>query len=131
MRTIGGFAADSKESCSILSKTPFVVHFVSLVPFVVLTIRSRFLMAKLILGCGYLGLRVARRWLAAGEVVHAVTRSPERANALKQQGLKPIVADVADPSSIAGDLPEAETVLYAIGFDAKAGKSRRKSSSTG
>ena len=83
-------------------------------------------MAKLILGCGYLGLRVARRWLAAGEVVHAVTRSPERANALQQQGLKPIVADIADAGSFAGRLPGAETVLYAIGFDAKAGKSRQE-----
>jgi nucleoside-diphosphate-sugar epimerase len=83
-------------------------------------------MAKLILGCGYLGLRVARRWHAAGEVVHAVTRSAERANALEQQRLKPIVADVADRTSLAGQLLEVETVLYAIGFDAKAGKSRQE-----
>jgi uncharacterized protein YbjT (DUF2867 family) len=39
-------------------------------------------MAKLILGCGYLGRRVARLWLAAGEEVYAVTRSAERAELL-------------------------------------------------
>jgi nucleoside-diphosphate-sugar epimerase len=81
-------------------------------------------MSKLILGCGYLGLRVARKWIAAGDVVHAVTRSTERADELAREGLRPVVADVADAESIAGRLPEAETVLYAIGYDAKAGKSR-------
>ncbi|HEV2968476.1 MAG TPA: NAD-dependent epimerase/dehydratase family protein [Pirellulales bacterium] len=83
-------------------------------------------MTKLILGCGYLGLRVARRWLEAGEVVHAVTRSPERAAEFARQGLKPIVADVAEPDMLAGRLPEAETVLYAIGYDSRAGRSREE-----
>ncbi len=83
-------------------------------------------MAKLILGCGYLGLQVARQWLAGGETVHAVTRSAERASEFKRMGLSPIVADVSDLASLAGRLPETETVLYAIGFDAKAGKSRKE-----
>ena len=39
-------------------------------------------MAKLIVGCGYLGGRVARRWLAAGETVYAVTRSTQHAGVL-------------------------------------------------
>jgi nucleoside-diphosphate-sugar epimerase len=82
-------------------------------------------MTKLILGCGYLGLRVAREWIAASDVVHAVSRSVERADELAREGLRPIVADVANAESIAGRLPEAETVLYAIGYDAKAGKSRQ------
>jgi nucleoside-diphosphate-sugar epimerase len=83
-------------------------------------------MAKLILGCGYLGLRVARRWLAAGESVDAVTRRPERAAELAALGVKPIVADVADQDSLAGRLPSAETVLYAIGYDAGSGRSRNE-----
>jgi nucleoside-diphosphate-sugar epimerase len=83
-------------------------------------------MVKLVLGCGYLGLRVARQWLAAGQVVHAVTRSAERANELEREGLKLIVADVSDPGSLADRLPEAETVLYAIGYDATSGKSRKE-----
>jgi nucleoside-diphosphate-sugar epimerase len=81
-------------------------------------------MAKLIFGCGYLGLRVARRWLAAGDAVFAVTRTSQRAEALERQGIRPIVADVAIRSSLVGRLPEAETLLYAIGYDRTSGRSR-------
>ena len=73
-------------------------------------------MAKLIVGCGYLGSRVARRWLAAGETVYAVTRSTEHAGVLAQGGLRPIVADVTRPESL-GRLPATETVLYAVAYD--------------
>ncbi|MCI0361893.1 MAG: SDR family oxidoreductase [Planctomycetaceae bacterium] len=73
-------------------------------------------MAKLIFGCGYLGLRVARLWKAGGDKVHAVTRSTERGAALATEGLAAIVADVTDPSQLV--LPQdVETVLWAVGFD--------------
>ena len=78
-------------------------------------------MAKLICGCGYLGLRVAERWLEAGEQVFAVTRSSRRAEELKGRGLSPLLADVTDPATLA-DLPAASTLLYAVGFDRSAGK---------
>lgn len=78
-------------------------------------------MAKLICGCGYLGMRVAQRWLEAGEQVFAVTRSPRRAEEFRERGLSPIVADVTDPSTLT-DLPAASTLLYAVGFDRSAGK---------
>lgn len=74
------------------------------------------LQAALVVGCGYLGLRVARRWLAAGRRVYAVTRWPQRAAALAAEGLRPVLADVTVASSLAG-LPPAETVLYAVGRD--------------
>ena len=73
-------------------------------------------MAKLIFGCGYLGLRVARLWQAAGHNVHAVTRSAERAADLASAGHLPIVADITS----AGDaqLPaDVDTVLFAVGYD--------------
>ncbi len=79
-------------------------------------------MAKLLLGCGYLGRRVAEVWHASGETVHVVTRSVEHARQFRQQGLTPIVADVARPATLV-DLPSAETVLYAVGFDRTAGLS--------
>lgn len=82
-------------------------------------------MAKLIFGCGYLGLRVARRWREAGEQVYAVTRSASRAAALQAEGLLPFVADVRDGQSLA-QLPVADTVLYAIGFDRAAGGTIRE-----
>ena len=72
-------------------------------------------MAKVIFGCGYLGLRVARLWLGAGEHVYAVTRSPERATLLAAEGLVPIVADIAAFGSISLP-PDTETVLWAVGY---------------
>ncbi|MBX9787548.1 MAG: NAD-dependent epimerase/dehydratase family protein [Pirellulales bacterium] len=83
---------------------------------------------KLIFGCGYLGARVARRWLAAGDRVLAVTRSAERAADLRQQGIAPIVADVTDANTLVAlaELPPLDTVLYAIGFDRRLENSRQQ-----
>lgn len=80
-------------------------------------------MAKLIVGCGYLGSRVARRWLAAGDEVAAVTRSRQRVEQLRREGLRPLVADVTRPETLRG-LPPAETVLYTVGYDPRSGNSR-------
>ncbi len=82
-------------------------------------------MAKLIIGCGYLGLRVARRWLDEGETVHALTRSADRAIEFEQLGIAPIIGDVTVSESLAR-LPICETLLYAIGYDAAAGRSRQQ-----
>ncbi len=80
-------------------------------------------MSKLIFGCGYLGLRVARRWRAAGETaVHVVTRSAERAATLSAEGFIPQVADVTQPETLR-DLPAADTVLFAVGYDRASGRS--------
>src|SRR5262245_35823278 len=80
---------------------------------------------KLIIGCGYLGRRVARRWIAQGETVFALTRSAERAGEFRGSGIEPIVGDVTDPASLA-ELTAVETALYAVGFDRDSGKSIRE-----
>jgi len=81
---------------------------------------------RLVVGCGYLGERVARRWLAAGDHVVAVTRRPARAAELAAVGIEPLVADVtADPFTASGRLPAAATVFWAVGFDRAAGASHR------
>jgi nucleoside-diphosphate-sugar epimerase len=77
---------------------------------------------KLIFGCGYLGLRVARLWSTAGHTVHPVTRDSKRAAELTRQGYSPLVADVLRPATLA-HLPAAETVLYAVGYDRGSGAS--------
>src|SRR4051794_19097800 len=77
-------------------------------------------MVKLVVGCGYLGARVARLWRASGEQVHVVTRKLERAREFERAGYLPIVADVTRPESLAG-LPAADTVLFAVGFDRASG----------
>lgn len=76
-------------------------------------------MTKLIFGCGYLGERVAKRWQHAGHEVIVVTRSAARAAEFQRDGYQTIVADVTQPDSLR-NLPSAETVLYAVGFDRSA-----------
>lgn len=77
-------------------------------------------MSRLVVGCGYLGLRVARLWRDAGEHVFAVTRSARRADDLAAEGLDPLVADIMCPDTLGG-LPTAETVLFAVGLDRASG----------
>jgi len=77
--------------------------------------------AHLILGCGYLGRVVARRWLAAGHQVAALTRS--RADELRAIGIEPVLGDVTDPAL---RLPAADTVVYAVGLDRSSGKPMRE-----
>lgn len=76
---------------------------------------------KLVIGCGYLGMRVARAWLAHGDTVYATTRSSARADEWRASGIRPLVADVTDRASLAS-LPSADTVLFAVGYDRAAGK---------
>lgn len=78
----------------------------------------------LILGCGYLGERVAVVWHALGRPVTAVTRSPTRADQWRKRGWTPLIGDVCDPPSLA-NLPEVDTVLFAIGYDRQAPHSQR------
>jgi len=82
-------------------------------------------MQRLVIGCGYLGLRAARAWLAQGDSVAALTRSSERSAELRALGIEPIVGDVLAPDSLA-NLPAAETVLYAVAFDRRGTASRRE-----
>ena len=50
--------------------------------------------SKLIIGCGYLGKRVAAEWLDQGQRVSALTRSEEHADRFRSQGIEPIIGDV-------------------------------------
>jgi nucleoside-diphosphate-sugar epimerase len=68
-------------------------------------------MDKLIIGCGYLGTRVAVRWIAQGHTVHALTRGREAD--LAALGIQPIRGDVRELPDLA-KLPAADTVLYAV-----------------
>jgi nucleoside-diphosphate-sugar epimerase len=80
-------------------------------------------MSVLIVGCGYLGLRAAKAWVAAGREVYALTRN--RADELRNHGVEPITGDVLDPESLKA-LPPTDTVLYAVGLDRTAGKPMRE-----
>ena len=74
-----------------------------------------------VVGCGYLGLRVAQAWRATGRRVFALTRG--RTAELAAAGLEPIVGDVTDYGLSV--LPAVGTLLYAVGMDRRAGPSMR------
>lgn len=82
----------------------------------------------LVIGCGYLGRRVAERWRLQGRRVIALTRG--RSAELRAGGIEPVVGDVLDPKSLTG-LPTAATVLYAVGLDRTTGRSMREVSIEG
>ena len=84
--------------------------------------------ARLVVGCGYLGERVARRWLDRGDRVVAVTRSPARAEVLAAAGIEPLILDVtADKPGwerLFGERgPGVATIFWAVGFDRSGGRS--------
>lgn len=79
-------------------------------------------MRKLIIGCGYLGRRVAAAWLAEGHEIFAVTRSENRAKQLRADGVQPIVGDLAISRSLPR-LPPVESILHSVGFDRSADQS--------
>ena len=64
---------------------------------------------RLIVGCGYVGRRVASRWLRQGDLVFAITRSIARANELRPLGIQPIVWDWLD-----GAQPSIENALQPL-----------------
>ena len=80
---------------------------------------------KLIIGCGYVGQRVAQRWLAQGDEVWAVTRSSQRAAEWAASQITPIVGDVLRPADWP-DLPAFDVALWAVGLDRTAGHSQRE-----
>lgn len=69
---------------------------------------------RLVVGCGYLGRRVAARWLMQGHRVLATTRGQE--DQLRSLGLLPVRANVLEPLSLES-LPVCQTVAYSVGFD--------------
>lgn len=69
-------------------------------------------------GCGYLGERIARLWLDAGDQVYATTRGG-RADALARAGFRPVTLDVTQGAL--GTLPEVDTVVFAVGGGRQSG----------
>ncbi len=67
--------------------------------------------AALILGCGYIGRRVAALEQAAGARVSALARSTERAKELKAAGIVALRGDLDDPATLQG-LSAAGTLVY-------------------
>src|SRR5262245_27458277 len=82
-------------------------------------------LSRLIIGCGYVGRRAARRWVAHGDQVFALTRSESNAAQLRAMGVTPILGDILDAASLQS-LPATDMLLYAVGLDRKSGRSQRE-----
>lgn len=70
-------------------------------------------------------MQVALRWLAEGGAVWAVTRDAGRCPALAAAGIRPLVADIMAPETLR-QLPRADTILFAVGYDRTSGHSIRQ-----
>jgi nucleoside-diphosphate-sugar epimerase len=70
-------------------------------------------MSIFIVGCGYLGERVAAKISSAGIATHALTRQKERAQQFQQRGWHAHVGDWLNPTSLS-NLPRVDTLLIAV-----------------
>lgn len=68
----------------------------------------------LIVGCGYLGLAAAQRFLAAGCLVAGVRRSSDSTAELSALGIQPLVGDVARPETWQGWPQNWDVVINAV-----------------
>jgi putative transcription antitermination factor YqgF len=76
---------------------------------------------RLVVGCGYLGERVARRFGARGDRVVGTTRSPARGSQLEAAGIEPAIIDVtaADPgwSALLASARRPSTIFWSVSVD--------------
>lgn len=72
-------------------------------------------MRRLVVGCGYLGARVARAWRDAGDEVYGTTRGGQ-VDALSRSGVHPLILDVT-AGPVSRGLPAVDTVLFAVARD--------------
>jgi len=82
----------------------------------------------LIVGCGYLGKRVAMAMLDRfpSETVFATTRSQEKAKQFAFDQIQPVIADWTDRRTLAR-LPKCDRVLVAVSYDRRSRFSREDS----
>jgi nucleoside-diphosphate-sugar epimerase len=80
-------------------------------------------MDTLVIGCGYLGSRVASLWRAAGHRVYVTTRRPAATEEFRSKGFEPILCDITRPDTLA--FPKVDVVAYAVALDRATGMAMR------
>ena len=91
---------------------------------------------RLIVGCGYVGMRVADAWLKRGDRVFAITRSASRAGELRDSGIEPIIWNWTVGGAPTGDLTELvpselTTVFVAVSHSPQVGVAHTESHTRG
>jgi nucleoside-diphosphate-sugar epimerase len=79
-------------------------------------------MKKLIIGCGYVGRRLAACWKQQGHQVFATTRRPDHAAEFTALGWKPILCDVVNSAMRQQNV---DVAVIAVGFDRSSGQTMR------
>lgn len=77
----------------------------------------------LVAGCGYIGMRAARRFAASGIRTFAITRSEEKAALLRDEGIEPIVLELGALSGWP-ELPDVDLLLWSVGYERVPGVER-------
>ncbi len=85
----------------------------------------------LILGCGYVGLRLATRLRAHGHEVLGTTRSVDRLSEIEMTGAKAAIADVTDPASLQTLTHWGPDVVYDLVRPQQVGEDRYTAWGTG
>lgn len=71
-----------------------------------------------VLGCGYVGLEIARGLLGDGHDVVGVRRSSDGLRAIEEEGADAVQADVTDANSLAS-IPDVDALVYAVSADGR------------
>jgi nucleoside-diphosphate-sugar epimerase len=77
-----------------------------------------------IIGCGYVGLELARQLLADGHAVVGVRRSETGLDAVEATGATPVAADATDPDSLSA-LPDTDAVVFAASSGGRGAEAAR------
>ena len=80
----------------------------------------------MILGCGYLGRRIARMAIRDGNTVWATTRQSQKQREFASEGIQPIVADWTDRRTLTA-LPVVKHVVICVSYDRRSSHNRYES----
>lgn len=71
-------------------------------------------MRVLIVGCGYVGISVGKELAQAGHEVWGMRRTAESRDALEQQGIRPLMADITQPESLKRLTGDYDWVVHCV-----------------
>lgn len=76
--------------------------------------KSAELDSVLIIGCGWIGTKLATTLISQNINVFGTTRSAEKASSLRSLGIEPIIFDLEKEDAIQTDLPKVDAVVISI-----------------